>query len=333
MLSANARTEKTNSFILAMEKTINKVTSVRIIHLLVIGVGFLFVGCSTFRHENQNPADNFIILSTTHEDRTTQLQSSFAKFPLLKYSANSLREPAFQTLNFTNPLIISGTNYYGFRLQVPRRKNHEDFVWAFVEPQVRFNWYILPKTDGDMMGFTHYNIVPKDYLMSDHLFPLNGINLYLQSLSGELIQDSKTYLIWFSFQKNAPKHLSLIFAFAAHVADSTNEVKAIEDVLALKHPLRDSTSANATSDADVMIISARYGSGTHYTNVIDRVGELLRQPDGVFFAQPKWLEADPTPGWNKELIIVYKFKGQSYYFTTGEGGKVSLKILLQKGQQ
>ena len=53
----------------------------------------------------------------------------------------------------------------------------------------------------------------------------------------------------------------------------------------------------------------------------------LRQPDGEFFARPEWLKVDPTPGWNKALVIVYDCKGHRHIFTAGEGGKVNLAEL------
>lgn len=87
-------------------------------------------------------------------------------------------------------------------------------------------------------------------------------------------------------------------------------------------------SVDATPAADLLIISATYGSGTNYADVTYRVNDLLRQPDVEFFARPQWLKADPTPGWNKALVIVYECQGQRHTFTAGEGGKVSAAVLL-----
>jgi len=86
-------------------------------------------------------------------------------------------------------------------------------------------------------------------------------------------------------------------------------------------------SAATSALSDISIISATYGSGTQYADVTGRVNYWLRQPDGEFFARPEWLKADPTPGWNKALVIVYECKGHRHIFTTGEGGKVSLAEL------
>ena len=88
------------------------------------------------------------------------------------------------------------------------------------------------------------------------------------------------------------------------------------------------TATAPTAAADLLIISATYGSGTHYSDVTARANDLLRQPDVKFFASPKWLGADPTPGWNKALVIVYEFKGHRHIFTTGENGSVTASALM-----
>lgn len=80
--------------------------------------------------------------------------------------------------------------------------------------------------------------------------------------------------------------------------------------------------------ADLLLISAVYGSGTHYNDVSYRVNDLLHQSGVEFFARPEWLNTDPTPGWNKALIIVYEVKGRRRTFVAGEGGRVSAEILL-----
>ena len=88
-----------------------------------------------------------------------------------------------------------------------------------------------------------------------------------------------------------------------------------------------------TPAAHLLIVSATYGSGTGYADVTDRVNDLLRQPDVEFNARPQWLGADPTPGWNKALLIIYQVNGQRHLFTTGEGGLVSLPALLKHAGQ
>src|SRR5215471_6102125 len=83
-----------------------------------------------------------------------------------------------------------------------------------------------------------------------------------------------------------------------------------------------------SGSANLLLISATYGSGTAFADVTCRVDDLLHQPSVEFFARPEWLHADPTPGWNKALVIVYEHKGRRHTFTTGEGGRVSLEQLL-----
>lgn len=83
-----------------------------------------------------------------------------------------------------------------------------------------------------------------------------------------------------------------------------------------------------TAATNVVIISATYGSGVDYADVTQRVDGLLRLPQMKFFARPEWLDADPTPGWNKALVILYEFQGKRHIFSTGEGGKVSMTQLI-----
>jgi hypothetical protein len=80
----------------------------------------------------------------------------------------------------------------------------------------------------------------------------------------------------------------------------------------------------------VQIISAVYGSGTAFADVTDRVKALLEEPGALFQANPNWLGADPTPGWNKALVIVHQADGKRRTFTTGENGEVSAVQLLVK---
>lgn len=73
----------------------------------------------------------------------------------------------------------------------------------------------------------------------------------------------------------------------------------------------------------VKLISAVYGSGTQFTDVTERVKSLLSEPGAVFYANPPWLGADPTPGWNKALVIVHEVHGKRHTFTAGENGQVT----------
>lgn len=92
-------------------------------------------------------------------------------------------------------------------------------------------------------------------------------------------------------------------------------------------------AAGSNSSADVLIVSAVYGSGAKFADVTSRVDELLRQPKVEFFARPEWLNADPTPGWNKALVIVYDYRGERHTFSTGEGGGVSLDRLIRQAKR
>jgi hypothetical protein len=92
--------------------------------------------------------------------------------------------------------------------------------------------------------------------------------------------------------------------------------------------------STATAPAtNLLVISAVYGSGTRFADVTYRVDNYLHQPSVQFFARPEWLQADPNPGWNKALIIVYEWKGQRHIFATGEGGKVNLDLLIEQAKR
>ncbi len=94
---------------------------------------------------------------------------------------------------------------------------------------------------------------------------------------------------------------------------------------------RDRFSAALQQAEGLWIVSAIYGSGTHFADVSGRVNELLRGTNTQFYAHPDSLGADPTPGWNKTLVIIYELHGQRHLFTTGEGGQVSSAALREVG--
>ena len=88
------------------------------------------------------------------------------------------------------------------------------------------------------------------------------------------------------------------------------------------------TEAAAEPSTDgLRIISAVYGSGTTFADVTDRVNDLVQQPAAEFIARADWLQIDPTPGWNKALVITYEWNGERLTFTAGREEKVSLALL------
>jgi hypothetical protein len=89
----------------------------------------------------------------------------------------------------------------------------------------------------------------------------------------------------------------------------------------------------STKAAGLIVISAVYGSGDKYADVTGRVNDLLRDPRAYFWAKPAWLQADPAPGWNKALVVVYELDGRRRIFSTGEGGTVSVGRLLENAER
>jgi hypothetical protein len=92
-------------------------------------------------------------------------------------------------------------------------------------------------------------------------------------------------------------------------------------------PKRSAPATSSSPSDDLLVVSAVYGSDIYFADVTRRVDDLLHHRDGAFLASAEWLRADPTPGWNKALVMVYEFKGRRHMFTTGDGHRVSLEQL------
>jgi hypothetical protein len=88
-----------------------------------------------------------------------------------------------------------------------------------------------------------------------------------------------------------------------------------------------STATQSRFVEDILIVSAVYGSGMNFDDVSSRVNRLIHS-SAEFLANPHWLLTDPTPGWNKALVIVFEYKGKRSLFTAGEGGRVSADLLV-----
>jgi hypothetical protein len=102
---------------------------------------------------------------------------------------------------------------------------------------------------------------------------------------------------------------------------------------ATSQPARDNAvppQATASLSSDLLILSAVYESGSDVADVTDRVNDLLHQPGVEFFTRPEWLHADPKPGWNKALVIVYEYKGRRHLFVAGEGDRVTAGLLIKQ---
>ncbi len=91
-------------------------------------------------------------------------------------------------------------------------------------------------------------------------------------------------------------------------------------------------SGSGPQVGELTIISATYGSGGNVADVTDRVQRRLHMDNGEFYVSPQWLKADPSPGWNKELIINYDYAGQRVMFHAGENSRVTYWILLDQAR-
>ena len=61
--------------------------------------------------------------------------------------------------------------------------------------------------------------------------------------------------------------------------------------------------------AKVKVISAVYGGGKHQADVTERMRKYVEQDKKAFWVTPGGLGADPTPGWNKTLTVVFTKDG------------------------
>jgi len=171
--------------------------------------------------------------SPAFKNHQAKVQAAFQQFPLFQPKVDEQGQPAFQLLSLKNPLVIGNTNTYGFRIQVPQRKNQEDFVWAFVQPANNFYWDILPQADY-MRGFLNFNPRPlTDFNNLGGLRPINAKKLIIQTLAGTELKDDQSYVIWFTFGPQHPNFISLKFTFASLGPQKINQVDALEKALAL----------------------------------------------------------------------------------------------------
>jgi hypothetical protein len=72
----------------------------------------------------------------------------------------------------------------------------------------------------------------------------------------------------------------------------------------------------------IEIISATYGSGRRHADVTDRVIDFMETNPRRLVVRPQDLGADPTPGWNKELVITHKWRGHRRTMNWGENSHV-----------
>ena len=79
-----------------------------------------------------------------------------------------------------------------------------------------------------------------------------------------------------------------------------------------------------TSLPPITVISAIYGSGGKDADVTDRVTELIEKEQRNFWVNPGDLGADPNPGWNKGLTIVFQIDGKKDKKWWGENNEVKL---------
>lgn len=95
-------------------------------------------------------------------------------------------------------------------------------------------------------------------------------------------------------------------------------------------PPSPSNASNPSDPPIVKIISATYGTGGKNADVTKRVKELVEGKRQKFSANPRDLGADPSPGWNKSLSIIYTTDGVRHQQRRNENETILLESFYHK---
>jgi hypothetical protein len=76
----------------------------------------------------------------------------------------------------------------------------------------------------------------------------------------------------------------------------------------------------------VKVLSASYGTDNKFSDVTNTVAGLLKD-GGEHYANPGELRADPNPGWNKALVIIYVYRGERRLACVVENNPFSMAML------
>lgn len=107
-------------------------------------------------------------------------------------------------------------------------------------------------------------------------------------------------------------------------AESAGDLKAWVDLVG------DFATQKAATRPDLVILSATYGSGNRHADVTARVKYHVEQEGHAFSANPHDLGADPTPGWNKQLTIIYQINGKEASKSWGENSRIEPSVFTEE---
>lgn len=117
---------------------------------------------------------------------------------------------------------------------------------------------------------------------------------------------------------------------AAAKSGDDNEVQRLDrrsEAAAVR--LREDQAALGSAQANERprIVWASFGSGNNWADVTEQVKRLADSSDAVR-ANPDTLGADPSPGWRKQLDIVYVQDGQRRTVTINEDSEIRVQGLI-----
>ncbi len=106
-----------------------------------------------------------------------------------------------------------------------------------------------------------------------------------------------------------------------HFTRSTNQT-----VTVIPHP--PAAVPPAAPAEPLYILGATYSFGSQSADVTHRVRELISK-NGVLWANPDNLHADPHPYMNKALVVFYEVQGERAVLSVGENERVDRARLLK----
>jgi hypothetical protein len=107
-------------------------------------------------------------------------------------------------------------------------------------------------------------------------------------------------------------------------AESAGDLKAWVDLVG------DFATQKAAARPELVILSATYGSGRRHVDVTARVKYHVEQERHAFSANPRDLGTDPTPGWNKQLTIIYQLNGKELRKSWGENSRIEPSVFTEE---
>jgi hypothetical protein len=151
---------------------------------------------------------------------------------------------------------------------------------------------------------------------------INGVTVRLEAYvyvaKESLVAASTTKLSGRWLVSGTITRCELVNDGSALLLDIQNSLLDMDATRAVGAPAKSSTVKSSV----VQIISATYGTGGKYADVTAAVKKIVEQNREMMVVNPGTLGADPSPGWNKELHVIYTKDGVKHEQRRGENEHV-----------